>query len=149
MQTTSASYNPYMTPGVAGGKYDIRPDTVSTRSAEEVIPFGRAVTYGTKPDKQCTIINNAADKFMGVALKTHTIAVEADAVPGYAISDAVSILEKGAVWVEVTSDVVAGAAAYVDIANGKFTDVSTNNLAVPGGTFETSASSGGLAVLKF
>lgn len=137
-----------MAKGAAGMKYDIRPDVVSSRAAEGAIPFGRAVTYGTNPDKQCDLVDNAADKFLGVALATHTIDVAPEATPGYADKDTVSVLEEGAVWVEITSDVTAGSAAYVDIANAKFTDVTTSNLAVPNGFFETSGTSGGLAVLK-
>lgn len=147
-QTTAASYGSTLTKAEAGAKYDIRPDVVSSRAAEEAIPFGRAVTYGTNPDKECQVVDAAGDKFLGVALKQQTIVVADGATPGYAQYDTVSVLEEGAAWVEVTSDVAAGAAAYVDVSNGKFTDVSTDNLAVPGGTFETSAVSGGLAVLK-
>lgn len=146
-QTTAASYGS-IAKAEAGAKYDIRPDVVSSRAAEAAIPFGRAVTYGTNPEKECALVDNAADKFLGVALKQQTIDVASGATPGYAQFDTVSVLEEGAVFVEVTSDVAAGEAAYVDVSNGKFTDVSTDNLAVPGGTFETSAVSGGLAVLK-
>lgn len=146
-QNTAASYG-NIAAAEAGGKYDIRPDTVSSRAAEVAVAFGLAVTYGTDPEKQCKLVTADTDVFLGVALKTHTIVVAADATPSYAVNDTVSVLEKGAVWVEVTSDVTAGTAAYVDIANAKFTDVALNNLAVPGGSFETSALSGGLAVLK-
>lgn len=147
-QTTAASYGA-LENAIAGTKYDIRPDVVSSRAAEAAIAFGLAVTYGTDPETQCAVIDNAADVFLGVALKEQTITVDAGATPGYEATDTVAVLEKGAVYVEVTSDVTAGAAAYVDVSNGKFTDVSTDNLAVPNGRFETSAVSGDLAVLKF
>ncbi len=146
-QSTLASYGYPMTKAEAGGKYDIRPDTVISRAAEAALPFGRAVTYGTNPDTQAKIVNNASQVFLGIALKQHTNAILGSAVPGYVQNETMSILKSGAVWVEVTSDVAAGAPAYVDISNGKLTDVSSSNLAVPGGSFETSALSGGLAVL--
>lgn len=145
-QTTAASYGA-IDNAEAGAKYDIRPDVVTSKAAEEVIPFGRAVTYGTDGDKQCELVDNAGDTFLGVALKQQTIVVPTDGTPQYAIGDTVSIMEEGACWVEVTSDVAPGADAYVDITNGKFTDTATNNLAVPGGTFKTTATSGNLAVL--
>lgn len=146
-QSNLASYGHPLKKAEAGGKYDIRPDTVISRAAEAALPFGRGVTFGTKPDAQTKIINSASQVFLGVSLKQQTNVIAPNAVPGYSQTDTVSILKSGAVWVEVTSDVAAGAAAYVDITNGKFTDVSTDNLAVPGGSFETSALSGGLAVL--
>jgi hypothetical protein len=145
-QTTAASYG-NIEAAEAGAKYDIRPDVVTSRAAEEVIPFGSAVTYGTDKDKQCELVDNAADVFLGVALKLQTIVVPTGGTPQYAVSDTVSILEEGACYVEVTSDVAAGAQAYVDVSNGKFTDVSTSNLIVPGGKFFKGATSGGLAVL--
>jgi len=146
-QNTAASYGA-LSKAEAGSKYDVRPDVVSSRAAEGAVAFGLAVTYGTDPEKQCEVVDNASDTFLGVALKTHTVVVAAGATPGYADEDSVSVLEQGAVWVEVTSAVAAGAPAYVDVSNAKFTDVSTDNLAVPNGSFETSAESGGLAVLK-
>ena len=144
-QTTAASYG-NIAPAVAGGKYDIRPDTVVTRAAEAALPFGVGVTYGTDSDKQCKIVSSAGNTFYGVSLFQQTI-LPSGGANQYAAKDAVSILTSGAVYVEVTSDVAAGAAAYVDIANGKFTDVSTDNLAVPNGKFEKAATSGNLAVL--
>ena len=146
-QNTAGSYGS-IEKAEAGAKYDIRPDVVSSRSAEGIIAFGLAVTYGTDPENQCDVVDNVADVFLGVALKQQTIVVPNAGTPQYADKDTVSVLEEGAVWVEVTDDVVAGTAAFVDIANGKFTDVSALNLAVPGGSFETSAVSGELAVLK-
>lgn len=148
MSQTSASDYGNISKAEAGGLYDIRPNVVSSRSAEEVVPFGRAVTYGTDTEKQVELVDNAGDTFLGVAIKTQTIVVATAGTPEYAINDTVSVLEEGAAYVEVTSDVVAGAPAYVDITNGKFTDVSASNLAVPNGFFETTATSGNLAVLK-
>lgn len=147
MSQDLASYGGISKPS-AGAKYDLRPDTVITRLAEEAIPFGVAVTSGTA-EGQCTVVDNAADAFIGVALATHTVENGANASDNeYAINAAVSVLEKGACYVELTSDVAQDAAAYVDVSDGKFTDVSTDNLAVPGGFFETSGVDGGTAVLK-
>lgn len=130
----------------AGGKYDIRPDVVTSFAAEGIVAFGLAVTRGTDGEKQCGVVDNAGDEFVGVSLREHTV-VQAGATAQYEDTDTVAVLEQGACWVEVTSDVAAGAAAYVDIANGKFTDVPTANLAVPGGKFITTATSGNLAAL--
>lgn len=147
MSQNSASDYGNIAKAEAGGKYDIRPDVVTSFAAEGAVPFGLAVTRGTNKDKQCVVVDAAADPFLGVALKTHTIVQTGD-VAQYEDTDTVSVLQFGACWVEVTSDVAAGAPAYVDITNGKFTDVSTDNLAVPGGKFFTTATSGNLAVLE-
>lgn len=150
MQTSGYGYN--LDKAQAGQKYDIRPDTVGSYAAEGAIPFGVGVTYGTDKDNQCDIIDNAADLFLGVSLFTHT------AVNGYPTGDAqyadtdtVSVLRKGAVWVEVTESVVPGDVAYVEVGgtdNGKFNKTSSGNVAVPNGKYLTSASAGALAVLE-
>lgn len=133
---------------VAGAKVDARYDLVTSLAAEGAVPFGVAVKRGTDPEKQCEVIDADTDTFLGVALHTHTVVTPTGGTPQYADEDTVSIMNAGAVHVEVTSAVAAGAAAYVDVSNGKFTDVATDNLAVPGGTFLTAAAQNGLAQLE-
>jgi len=130
----------------AGQKVDLRNDNVISFAAEGVVPFGLAVKRGTDPEKQCIVISANTETLLGVALKTHTVVQTGD-IAQYADTDTVSVLEQGAVYVEVTAAVVAGEAAYVDVANGKFTNVATDNLAVPNGKFISSAADAGLAAL--
>lgn len=146
-QTTASSYGD-LTVARAGAKYGLQNDEVASFAAEGAVPFGVAVKRGTDGEKQVEVIDADTDTFLGVALLTHTVTVASGETEQYADEDTVSVLRQGSCWVEVTSAVAAGAAAYVDVSNGKFTDVATDNLAVTGGTFETDAAQNGLAVLR-
>lgn len=131
----------------AGQKTDLRPDVVLSFAAEEAVPFGRALKRGTDVENQCLLVDANDVGFLGIALHQHTVVQTGDTAQ-YAIGQTVSVLETGECWVEVTSNVTAGAAAHVDVSNGKLTATATSNLAVPGGTFTTSAASGELARLR-
>lgn len=147
-QTTAPAFDSVI--GQAGQLVDLRSVDVSSFAAEEAIPFGRAVKRGTDPEKQILIVDGSGDTFLGVSILQHTLENPLGAGEAqYAIGDTVSVAEEGPIYVEVTDAVIAGAAAFVDVANGKFTDVSTGNLAVPGGTFDSSAAANGVAILKF
>lgn len=129
----------------AGQKFDIRPDWVVSMAAEVAIEPGQPVRRGTDPEKQVLVGNATA--FLGVALFAHSME---QAFPAggasYAIDDTVSVLTKGAVWVESSVDtVVAGETAYVTAA-GAYTNVEVANLAV--GTFTTGGDTGDLVVLE-
>ena len=147
-QTTAPAFDSVI--AQAGQLVDMTDHDVDSFAAEETIPFGRAMKRGTDPEKQVLIVDGSGDTFLGVSMLQHT--VENPFPSGeaqFAIGDTVSVMTEGRVYVEVTDPVIAGAAAFVDVANGKFTDVSSGNLAVPGGTFLTSAADNGIAALKF
>lgn len=145
-QTNAADYGD-LAKGRAGQLADISPNNINSFAAEGAIAFGLAVTSGTNGNKEVVVVDADDVPFVGVALLTHTVTVDVGGTPAYAIGDTVNVMRQGAVYVEVTSDVAAEAAAYVDVATGKFTDVSTDNLAVPNGIFVESATSGNIAKL--
>lgn len=141
-QTTG--YDFYMKPGRPGQIYDLAPHTIRTGAAEVALAFGDPVRRGTNTDKQ--VLKGNATKFRGIALIDPTreqLYITGGA--GYAIKDAVSILEKGAAWVTASVNVVADDLAYVTSA-GAYTNVSTSNLLI--GKFLTSASAASVAVLE-
>jgi len=151
MQSDVSTYGFTLPVAQAGQLYDIVDNQIESFAAEGAVPFGRACAKGTVADKQVLIPTTTGDVFRGVAVFTHTVEIDRDTgLAAHADGDAVSVLRKGKIWVEVTSDVAVDAVAYVDVAGtdlGKFTDVSSSNLAT-GGIFRTAASSGGLAVLE-
>ena len=102
-QTNAADYG-NIAIATAGQKVDLRNDTITSFAAEGAVPFGLAVKRGTDPEKQCLVVDADTDTFLGVAVKTHTIVQTGDTAQ-YEDTDTVSVLEQGAVYVEVTSDV--------------------------------------------
>jgi hypothetical protein len=83
------------------------------------------------------------DVFRGVSVHRHNEAGE------YSANDIMDILRQGEIWVDTSITVVADDTAYVDLAGGlgKFTNVSTNNLAT-GGKFRSSVTGAGLAKIE-
>jgi hypothetical protein len=128
----------------AGQKFDIRPDWVASFAAEAVIEPGQPVRRGTNPETQVLVGN--ATSFVGIALFTHATEQALAGGADYAIGDMVSVLTKGAAWVESSvASVVAGTPAYVTAA-GAWTNVEGSNLEV--GTFITGGGEGDLVAVE-
>lgn len=146
---TQLSYSLDQAMAFAGLKaHSTTPQEVLSYIAEGAIPIGRAVALGTDPERQ--VLSPAADgTFLGVALHDHARESQRDANPASYVDQAtVSVMTKGAVWVEVSDTVVAGNAAHYNVTDGRFTQPggttpSTNAV----GTWQTGASADGLAIL--
>ena len=148
LQTT---YAPYLAPGFAGMVADMRNRTVISRevaAASNPVPFGAPVLRGVT-DHGCMAVGTAgAGAFLGIAVMDPTqrpIAITPTA--GYQVGDTAGVIVKGVVWVTVTSAVTPSAPAFYD-ANGNLTATATGNTAIASGTFETTAASGGIAILR-
>lgn len=126
-----------------GMKADSRYDFVATGIAEGVIPFAKGLKRGTDTDYEVLVIDNVADVFHGVSLYE-----ESQTSGNYPDTKPVNVLREGAVWVNCTVAVNGGQAAYVDVATGDFTNVSTGNVAT-GGTFRDTIAGAGLNVIEF
>lgn len=111
--------------------------------ASAVLPFGVPVKYLTD-DNQVDIASAADDGVVGISVRTHSTDAREN-VNSYTLGEEVAIMTLGVIWVEVGKAVAAGAPAYfgVDSQTGKFTDTATDNLAIPGGYFETNAGADG------
>ena len=99
---------------------------------------------------ECTatveIINATAAKavFKGISVQRNTEGT------GYIkTNEIVDVLRKGRIWVDCTTSTAESAPAYVDMADGtgKFTTLSTNNLAT-GGVFKMNTTAPGLSVVE-
>lgn len=122
-----------------GQLFDLRTNTIESFAAEVEVPFGSGVKRGTDPEKQVVLADD--DGFLGIAVFTHT---EIEGL--YPEKSVVSVLTKGAVYVESSvAGVTAGEKAYITDA-GAFTNVEASNLEV--GTFLSSAGENELVVLE-
>jgi hypothetical protein len=128
-----------------GQKYSSQYDHVISRAAESVVLPGQALGPGTDPAKQCEPFDGG--QFIGIALLDYARenAYLSDDGVSYAETDPVSILRKGACYVEVAVEVEAFETAYVTDA-GLYTNVSTENTEI--GQFVTSAEAEGLAAVE-
>lgn len=145
----------------AGQKAGLDFDHVESFAAEGAVFFGAGVVAGTDPEKQVEVAGSDTDSFVGISVFTHrqeqgfdqsaSGGAQSSTGAEYRDGDAVNVLRRGRVYVEVTAEVEAGDAAFVDVETsgeeGKFTDVSTNNLAT-GGVFRTGADVGELAIVE-
>lgn len=121
--------------------FDVESDGVEISIDDIVVAAGAsqagsAVTY------------SADDVFRGISVHTHKEA-DSDGVAQYKDADAVSVLRKGVIWVDTAVAVTADETAYIDLsgAAGKFTNVSTNNMAT-GGKFRSSVAAAGIAKVQ-
>lgn len=159
-QTSTDTYGFELDRAQAGQKAGAGFDHVESFAAEGAVAFGHGVVAGTA-DNQVAVASADDETFVGISVFTHAQVqgIDLTAAEGeqystgaeYRDGDAVNVMRKGRVYVEVTDAVTAGADAYVDVVTngeeGKFTDVSTSNLPT-GGVFRTSAASGELAVVE-
>lgn len=145
MSQTQDQYGLTSTVGQAGGKYSSQFDHVISRAAEIAIAPGLAVEPGTNPEKQVTPF--AGGQFVGIAIDDglrENRYLSDDGVV-YEPTDPVSVMRKGAAWVEVAVAVEALEVAYITAA-GAFTNVAEGN--TEAGEFVTSADAEGLAALE-
>lgn len=160
-QTNESDYGFSLDAAQAGQKAGLDFDHVESFAAEGAVFFGAGVAAGTDPEKQVAVVAADTDDFMGVSLFTHKQAQGIDMAASmgdqystgaeYRDKDTVNVLRRGRVYVEVTAEVTAGEDAYVDVLTdgeeGKFTNVSADNLAT-GGTFRSGADVGELAIVE-
>jgi hypothetical protein len=107
---------------LVGQKYSLVKDQVLSYAAEGRVPFGRLVCLGTDKDKQVKLPALSGDVTglkakRGVALQQHSLENAQDGLaPGYPDKHPVSVMSKGAVYVEVEEAVDAGDDVYVRYA---------------------------------
>ena len=148
IQTT---YGVTTAPGFAGMVADMRNRTIVSRevgNTSVALPFGAVALRGLTDHAVVAVGTASAGGFLGIAVMDPTERpVATTNTVAYQVGDTAAIMLKGGVWVTVTSAVTPGAPAYFD-SSGNITATSTSNTAITGATFETTAASGGVAVLK-
>jgi hypothetical protein len=111
-------------------------DVASKAVTTAVVPFGRAVGAGAT-DGTCRL---GGTGYLGI-----TVADKTRAADQYAVGEMAGVMRKGTIWVAVGADVTPASTVYFVPATGVITSVSTDNTAIPGAKFETTATSGNLA----
>lgn len=147
------SYDQYMSEELGKGVIaEYRSSHADSKAAGGDIPFGVAVELGAA--NKNTVVQFTGGAPYGVAVARHfneyVNTTDAEAKK-YVENDAVPVLRKGVIWVEVIEDVEAGQAVKVDNATGNFRPEGTataETVAFPGAVFKSSAIAGGLAKLE-
>jgi len=96
-----------------------------------------------------TVTYSSTGVFVGIAGHEHRQATEAG-VANYPVGSACNVVNEGKIWVPTTVAVVEGETAYVIAGGtdvGKFTNVSSGNIAT-GGVFKNTVTAAGRAIVK-
>lgn len=118
MQSTISQYGAVAILGMLAG---IGPKDVSSFAAEEAIPLAYPVMLGTDPAKEVLKATTGAAA-VGFALHDHAREQDSNGLVQYGITETVSVLKKGQMWVMTSDAVVAGAVANLTLADGTLTD---------------------------
>jgi len=121
------------------------PNVLISREVQTAaIGFGKVVKQGTA-DKQVIAASAAADVVRGITVRDQSATADA-----FAVGESALVMTKGVIWVTAFDTVVAGAPVYMRVTggSGKFTDTSTDNLAIPGAIFETSGAADALVAIR-
>jgi hypothetical protein len=119
-------------------------DLISRTLEGATLGFGEMVKQGTQ-DYGVVVVGAAADQPVGVSVRIND--VEQDS---YVLNDNVLLLRKGVVALTVAENVTAGANVFYDAVADTWHDTDTaNRFRVVNARFETSASTGQLAMVRF
>lgn len=146
VQTTYEAATPKLVAGLV-----VSQDTVTnviSRTVEDAagIGFGLVVCQGAN-DRGIIKPAGGAAAYRGITVRSRT--VDADAPDLYKQNDPnAEVMTKGVVAVTASVAVSAGDAAYFVDATGVITNVSTGNVAIPGGIFDADAGIGELVPLR-
>lgn len=148
MQTTISQYGAAAFKGMLDG---IGSKAVSSYAAEEAIPVAYPVKLGTTADKE-VLKATAAAGAVGFALHDHARTQDVNGLVQYGITETVSVLKRGRMWVMTSDAVVAGAVANMTVADGTLTDAAVaagieafTQISVK---FVTSTGAAGLAIVE-
>jgi hypothetical protein len=128
---------------VAGAGREI---LITVNDALENITLSDVAVSGGASQPTTTIVYSSVDVFEGVAVIRHGQPATINGEDQYQLQDAVNVLTKGTIWVEVVSSVAYNDSVYVynDKSNptnqGQFTNSASGNLAISGAKFVSSAS---------
>lgn len=113
------------------------------------IGFGKAVCRSGEdgPEGSVRAVSAGNSKVLGISVRSQ--ATPADSPNEYPVGDNVAVLRKGAIWVEVGSNVDEGDDVYVTMDSGAFSATpSAGNVKIEGAVYEKSATSGNLALVR-
>lgn len=136
--------------GVAGQIANEEKYNAISRSVETAagIAFGAPVARGT--NDHGAVLLTSSNKFIGLAVKTiapeHRQPGGTFIQDGYAARTTMSAMTEGVMYNVADGAVAAGDAVYWNPATGRYSNSATNNIAIPQGFFDTSATAAGQIV---
>jgi hypothetical protein len=132
---TQMTYSENIRPAIEGARATMVPATLISRNVETAagIGFGKAVYQGTDA-KGVTVTPNT--KFVGITIIDRSAGGIGTTGTGFKQYESARILTKGDVWVIAQVAVAAGDPVYLT-AGGLFTNVATDNTAIPGARWDT------------
>lgn len=152
MSVVQSTYSQTIADAVAGMPADAD-YSADSRICETAagIAFGVAVSQGSVSAKGALIGGASAAVFVGVTIRDKTLLIASgETVDKYQDNDVMGVMYRGDIWVTVGGDVVAGGDVTFAAATGVLSSASAGGaqFAVSGARWMTSASSGGLAILR-
>ncbi len=150
MPAIQTNYAATLSPGVAGAQATMLPATIISRNVESAngLAFGVAVAQGTT-DKGIVAFGGAANKFVGITMLDRSAVGTTAAPDSFAQRSSARVMTIGDIWVQASVQVAAGDPVYLVAATGLFTNVATDNVAVPNARFDTSTTGANqLAVVR-
>jgi hypothetical protein len=155
MPAYQTAYAGTLSPGYEGMVANMEVTNIISRTIETAggIGFGKPAYQGAADQSIAatgSILRGVTvvDKNVRPSGYAPNLAYAAAAGDAYAQGDTVSVATRGDVWVTVSGAVTAGAAAYLTPGQA-WSATASGNTAVPGAMFDSSASNGGLAKLRF
>lgn len=155
VQTTYSDTQPV---GVPGAQATMLPGQIMSRTVETAaIGFGKAVEQGTS-DKGCIAFDGGT--VLGITLLDRSASglsvtdgqVTGQTADSFGVGESARIAPVGGgldVWVTCATGCSAGDSVFVRPSNGDFQDSNANSaVQIPGAVWDTSATAGGLAVVR-
>lgn len=143
MPNLQSSYVAQHARWVEGMVFNMEPNVVVTRIAEDVegIGFGKVGVQGTADNQ--VVDSEATAKFVGIAVLDIT-----RPTGKYEQYDNVGLMKKGVVVVQASEAVAVGDPVYYTPATGVLSKTSTSNTLIANAQWDTSTSGAGLAALR-
>jgi len=131
MSVTQDTFSQYSGIGFHGQQNTDFPSWISSQHAEGgAIPFGVAVSFGTA-DHQAVLGGAASADLIGVTVRTQAVENNAAGESLYREDQAMSVMEKGRMFVTVSDGATRGGQVYVVQATGELVSSANDGAATP------------------
>ncbi len=148
MSVTQDTFGQYAGIGFHGQQNTDFPSWISSQHAEGgAIGFGVAVSFGTA-DHQAVLGGAASADLIGVTVRTQAVENNAAGESLYREDQAMSVMEKGRMFVTVSDGATRGAPVYVVPATGELVSTATDNVALTGARFLRSCAAGEVSEIE-
>jgi len=148
MSVTQDTFSQYAGIGFHGQQNTDFPSWISSQHAEGgAIPFGVAVSFGTA-DHQAKLGGASSGVLIGVTVRTQAVENNAAGESVYRQDQAMSVMQKGRMYVTVADGATRGAQVYVVPATGELVSTATDNVALTGARFVRACAAGEVSEIE-